>query len=127
MARLPCLSTVTGRHPLLAIGRKWLRGPLTDKLISEDDMNEAAKDRPGGPSKFPFLVRALAVAYVLSLVVQPVGFLLLGIAAAIVGGLRHAIDGWVVGLALGAAACAILCPAFRWGLRRWGQKHYPQE
>ena len=87
-------------------------------------MNEAAN---GDPPKYPFVVRALAVAFVLSRIVQPVGFVLLGVAAAVVYGLRHEIDGLVLGLALGAAGCAILCPAFRWWFRRWGRSHYPEK
>jgi hypothetical protein len=79
------------------------------------------------PPKYPRYVRALAVAYVLSLGVQYVGFLVLGGAGAVRYGLRGQIDGWVVGLLVAGVGCALLCPAYRRWFRRWGRRHYPPQ
>lgn len=81
---------------------------------------------PIGPPEYPLVVRMLAVAHVLSLVVQPVGFVLLGAAAVVTFQLRHLVDGLVLGFAAGAVGCVTLCPLFRWWFVRWGRRHYPE-
>ncbi len=85
-------------------------------------------ESPGGggtPAQWPLYVRVLAVAYVLSHVVQWVAFILLAGTAAFLYGLGHSLDGVVVGLGLGGFACVAACHAFRWWFPRWGRRHYP--
>jgi hypothetical protein len=81
---------------------------------------------PGSRPAFPLLVRALAVVYVLLRIVQPLGFLLLGGTAAILYGMKGHFDARVLWLTAGAAACLVLCTAFRWWFERWGRRRYPQ-
>ena len=66
--------------------------------------DEPQPEPPGGGEeqpRFPRYVRVLAVAYVLSFAVQPIGFLLLTGTATFLYGRRREIDGWVLGLGLG--------------------------
>ncbi|CAN5294351.1 hypothetical protein BH10PLA2_BH10PLA2_11110 [soil metagenome] len=77
------------------------------------------------PQAWPRYVRVLAVAYVLSRFVGPVGFFLLGgVTAFAIARHGPGVEGAVV------AAAALMCPAgcaiFRWWFRRWGQLRWPE-
>jgi hypothetical protein len=99
-------------------------------------MSESGKraDRPsleagGGENdsstKFPLWVRILAVAYVLSRAIGPVGFFALSAAACFVWVKGRELSGLVLGLWLGGLACPLFCAAFRWWFRRLGQRRWP--
>ena len=92
--------------------------------------DESQPEPPGGGEeqpRFPRYVRVLAVAYVLSFAVQPIGFLLLTGTATFLYGRRREIDGWVLGLGLGGGVLMVLCSVFRWWFPRWGRKHWPPD
>ena len=80
----------------------------------------------GRPVAGPWYVRWLAVAYVLSRVAGPVGFLALGgVAAALAARHGRTLD-WGVGAAVAAAwDCPAGCAAFRRWFRRWGRRRWP--
>jgi hypothetical protein len=80
----------------------------------------------GNSPTWPLYVRVLAVSFVLSYAVQWIAFLGLTGAAALLYGLRHRLDGLVLGLGLGGVACVILCGAFRRWFVRWGRRNYPE-
>ena len=89
-----------------------------------DDAPQADPTGSDTPRKWPLYVRVLAVSYVLSYPVQWLAFLGLTGTAAILYGLRHPLDGLVLGLALGGVTAVILCHAYRWWFPRWGRKHW---
>jgi uncharacterized membrane protein YbhN (UPF0104 family) len=77
------------------------------------------------PPKFPLAVRILAVAYVVSWIVGPVGFFLLSGVGSFLWERRRQVDGLVLSLWLGGVLCLSLCAAFRWWFRRWGRRRWP--
>jgi hypothetical protein len=81
-------------------------------------------DNDSAPA-FPRWVRTLAVAYVWSRVVGPVGFFLLSGAACFLWVREREVDGRVLGLWLASLACPAFCAAFRWWFRRWGRRRWP--
>src|SRR3954451_5067005 len=82
---------------------------------------------PGTPtSKWPRYVRVLAVCYVCSYLVQWLAFLGLTGTAALLVGLRHPLDGLVLGLGLSGIAGFLLCGLFRRWFVRGGRRNYPQ-
>jgi hypothetical protein len=82
---------------------------------------------PGGRRvAWPWYVRWRAVAYVLSRIAGPVGFLVLGGVAAALAARHGLTPDWGVGAAVAAAlAWPAGCAAFRWRFRRWGQRRWP--
>jgi cytochrome bd-type quinol oxidase subunit 1 len=95
--------------------------PPIDETARSDEANAAA-----GGRDFPRYVRLLAVAYVLSLMVGPVGFFILSIAAAFLWYQRDlSFDGLVLGLWATALACPLLCATYRWWFRSWGRRRWP--
>ena len=82
-------------------------------MTEPDEPTLVARPQPS------LLARVLAVAYVLSYAVQPVGFVALGFAAALVYRIGGGFGPWVLALSIGSGACAVLCPAFRWCMRQW--------
>lgn len=89
-------------------------------------------DGPGGNAPgdraiaWPRHVRVLAVTYVLSRFVGPLGFFVLGAAATALWVLRDLqVDAGVAALWLGAWASPLACAAFRWWFPRWGRRRWP--
>ena len=80
---------------------------------------------PNQSPDFPLYVRILAVAHVLSLILGPVGCVVLG-AIARFRWLRHGFDGWVLGLSLAGFGWLLFWIAFRWWFVRWGRKNWPE-
>jgi len=77
--------------------------------------------------QYPRYVRHLAVAYVLSRLVGPLGFLLLSLVAVVLWLRRGlSVDAWVFGIAAAALACPLLCAAFRGWYRSWGRRRWPE-
>jgi hypothetical protein len=107
--------SVIGRRRLPAGGAFFNRGRDVDEGSGEGD----------APRKWPPYVRVLAVSYMLSYPVEGIAFLALTGTAAFLYGLRHPLDGLIVGLGLSGFAAVILCHAYRWWFLRWGRKHYP--
>jgi ABC-type uncharacterized transport system permease subunit len=66
----------------------------------------------------------MAVAWVLSLIVGPAGFVILCVAACILQ-VRRGLDEVVVTLFLAALGCPLICAVYREWFRRWGQKYWP--
>jgi hypothetical protein len=83
-------------------------------------------DEPSEPSKFRRYVRWLAVAYYLSMLAGPAGFLVLSATAVIVGIASGGFDAVVVGIFISALACPALCGLFRWWFVWWGRRHWPE-
>ena len=84
------------------------------------DKNEAG----GQPISWPWYVRWLAVAYVLSMAAGPVGFFVLaGVAAFRIA--RHGLGGGAALAVAAALACFLACAAFRAWFRNWGRRHWP--
>ena len=77
------------------------------------------------PITWPWYVRWLAVAYVLSYFVGTVGFLVLGVVAAVLIARHPRLDSGVVVTVAAACACPAACAAFRWWFRSWGQRRWP--
>lgn len=77
------------------------------------------------PVNFPLYVRILAVFHVLSLILGPVGGVVLGGIA----GFRwtqHGMDAWVIGLLIAGPCWFMFCNIFRWWFVRWGRRHWPE-
>jgi hypothetical protein len=91
----------------------------------DDGVVDCRMASPGDAPQWPLYVRVFAVFHVLSYGVQWIGFLGLTGTAALLYGLRHRLDGVVLGLGLGGVICVILCSAFRRWFVRWGRKNYP--
>jgi hypothetical protein len=77
------------------------------------------------PIAWPWYVRWLAVAYVLSYLVGIVTFLVLGVMAAVLAARQPGPDSGVVVTVAAAFACPAACAAFRWWFRSWGQRRWP--
>jgi hypothetical protein len=91
-----------------------------------DDGNANGAADAGRTVAWPWYVRWLAVAYVFSMLIGPVGFVVMGL----VGGYLLARDGhgWNGAAALAFAAavgCPLACATFRWWFRSWGKRHWP--
>lgn len=82
-------------------------------------------DESDQPAKFPWYVRALAVAYVLSTVAGPMGFVLLGSLAGILWVRQGSVDHLVVECGVLAIACPAVCALFRHWFRAWGRSNWP--
>src|SRR5262245_36797843 len=78
-----------------------------------------------GSRQYPRYVRILAVAYVLSLAVGPVGFFVLLSVAAFLKVRYGTVDAKVLGFALGAVGCPVFCAMFRTWFRNWGRRNWP--
>jgi hypothetical protein len=75
---------------------------------------------------WPWYVRWLAVAYVVSRLVGPVGFfVLLGAAGFLIARDGPAWDGPAAAAVAAAWACPLGCAAFRWWFRGWGRRRWP--
>lgn len=86
-----------------------------------------AEGRGGPPIAWPRYVRWLAVAYVLSLVVGPVGFFVTTCIAAVLyvrSGPAFTVP-VVVAIAV-AGSFPAGCAAFRWWFRNWGRRRWPE-
>lgn len=82
-------------------------------------------DALNDPPKFPLYVRVLAVAHVLSLVIGPVGFVMVGVMAGLFWRQRGFVDHNVVVLLIVAVNCPFLCAAYRHWFEKWGRKNWP--
>ena len=91
----------------------------------DDGIVDCRTVTPSEAPQWPVYVRVFAVFHVLSYAVQWVGFVGLTGTAAVLYGLRHRLDGVVLGLGLAGAICVILCSAFRRWFVRWGRRNYP--
>src|SRR5581483_6570620 len=100
-------------------GRAWQR---LRELTAVQPTTPGECGEAGPPPPAPWPDRFLAVAYVVSLAVQPVGFILLAGAGVFLWIRRRSPDGWSLGLLLGGLGCLVFCPAFRWWARRRGQR-----
>jgi cytochrome bd-type quinol oxidase subunit 1 len=97
--------------------------PPIDERDRPEEANSDAAQVPG--ADFPRYVRLLAVVYVLSRIIGPLGFLILSLVAGFLWYQRDlSLDGLVLGLWLAALACPLLCAAFRWWFTRWGRRHW---
>jgi hypothetical protein len=86
-----------------------------------DRETESTKSLPD----FPLYVRILAVAHVLSLILGPLGcVMLVGIAWFM--WVRHGFDGWVVGLSLAGIGWLLFWIGFRRWFVWWGRKNWPE-
>jgi hypothetical protein len=84
------------------------------------------REAGGRPITWPWYVRWLAVAYVLSQFAGPVGFLALcGVAGVLIARHGSRFDGGVAVAVAAAWACPAACAAFRWWFRRWGRRRWP--
>lgn len=79
----------------------------------------------GQPIAWPWYVRWLAVAYVLSYLVGVVGFLVLSVTAAVLFARNPRLDYWGVFTVTTALACPAAGAAFRWWFRSWGRRRWP--
>ena len=77
------------------------------------------------PIIWPLYVRWLAVAYVLSYFAGIVGFLVLGVVAAVLIARHPRLDSGVVVTVAAACACPAACAGFRRWFRSWGQRRWP--
>ena len=77
------------------------------------------------PIIWPWYVRWLAVAYVLSYFVGTVGFLVLGVVAAVLIARHPSLDSEVVVTVAAACACPAACAGFRRWFRSFGQRRWP--
>jgi hypothetical protein len=104
---------------------------MPDQVASRDeplgDPSLAVTEDGGSDSvpQFPLPVRILAVAYVLSWALQPLGFFLLTGIGSFLWIRRRELDAWVLGFWLGGIGCLVLGIAFRWWFRRWGRLRWP--
>lgn len=89
-------------------------------------MEEKVDAGGGRRIAWPWYVRVLAVAYVLSLVAGPAGFF----ALAALGSYLYVRDGLSWNRAavafMAALACPLGCAVFRQWFRNWGQRRWPQ-
>jgi len=83
-------------------------------------------EEQGPVDKPPLLDRIVAVAYVLSVVLRPVGFFLLA-GIAVFFWVRRGLDGTVLGLGVAAVGWFVGWGAFRWWAPRWGRRRWPNE
>lgn len=74
--------------------------------------------------RFPLYVRILAVAYVLSLIAGPAGFVVLATLAGI-RSVRHGFDQVVAECLIAAIGCPIVCAAYRTWFCSWGRANWP--
>lgn len=88
--------------------------------VVESDTNETGSQ----PIAWPWYVRWLAVAYVLSMAAGPVGFLVMAAMAAFWIS-RHGLDGGAALAVAAAFACPLACAAFRAWFKSWGQRRWP--
>lgn len=89
---------------------------------------ETKPPTPKSTSDFPFYVRALAVAHVLSRIVGPLGFWILILVSGWLWWTRGKHVDWIVIAGLAAAlACPLLCAVFRRCVTAWGRKYWPGE
>ncbi|HQR06389.1 MAG TPA: hypothetical protein PLN21_06180 [Gemmatales bacterium] len=92
-------------------------------------VNETQTELPQTTPKqrldFPLYVRILAVAHVLSLILGPVGCVILGAIARFLW-LRRGLDSLVIGLSLAGFGWLFFWVAFRWWFVRWGRKNWPE-
>ena len=90
-----------------------------------DSVEPAGEERP---IAWPWYIRWLAVAHVLS---RPAGFLgflvLAGLAAVRIARRGPEFDAWTVALVAAALACPAAGAVFRWWFTRWGQRHWPAD
>ncbi len=85
----------------------------------------SSKDETGDqPFSWPWYVRGLAVAYVLSLMAGPVGFVVMA-AVSVFRIARHGLGGGAALTLAVAVACPLLCAAFRAWFRNWGRRRWP--
>jgi hypothetical protein len=90
-----------------------------------------ADEEPGGDAAaapcLPRYVRILAIVYVLSRIVGPLGFFLItGVGHFLWVRQEMQIDGWVLGFWIGGAVWLLAGVVFRWWFPRWGRKHWPE-
>ena len=90
-----------------------------------ESQTELPPATPNQPPDFPLYVRILAVAHVLSLILGPVGCVILGGIARILW-VKRGFDGLVIGLSLGGIGWLLFWVAFRWWFVRWGRKNWPE-
>jgi len=92
----------------------------------EEASDPVERETGGRPISWPWYVRWLAVAYVLSRFAGPVGFLVLcGVAGVLIARHGPRFDLAVVVTVAAAWACPAACAVFRWWFRRWGQRRWP--
>jgi hypothetical protein len=106
-------------------GARTTPGPPASRVpATAPQASRGGESRP--MPKAPLLDRILAVAYVLSFAVQPLGFLLLaGIGSFLWA--KRGLDGTVLGFGLGGIGWVASWSAFRWWVRRLGQRRWPNE
>jgi hypothetical protein len=80
----------------------------------------------GPVPRAPLVDRVLAVTYVLSLAVQPLGFLILAGTGSFLWE-KRGLDGTVLGFGLGAIGWVASWGVFRWWVRRWGRRRWVNE
>ncbi|MGQ0634211.1 MAG: hypothetical protein ACT4QC_06360 [Planctomycetaceae bacterium] len=105
-------------------------GPVDEERDETDEAYETSGEPEGEDENqpvydYPWWVRVLAVAHVLSLIGGPAGFMLLISAAALRRLMLGRVDGDVVTLAIAGAACPVLCAAYRSWFVRWGRSRWP--
>ncbi|MFT3882915.1 MAG: hypothetical protein QM703_25075 [Gemmatales bacterium] len=77
------------------------------------------------PPAFPLYVRILAVAHVLSLILGPVGCVILGAIARFLW-LKRGFDSLVIGLSLAGIGWLLFWIGFRRWFVWWGRKNWPE-
>ena len=91
----------------------------------EELLGSVERETGRQPIAWPWYVRWLAVAYVLSYFFGVVGFLALSVAAAVLFAWHPRLEFWGVFTVTTACACPAACAAFRWWFRSWGQRRWP--
>jgi hypothetical protein len=91
------------------------------------EVGGSTESKAGGQSiAWPWYVRWLAVAYVLSMLAGPVGFLVLGgVAAYRISWGGAGFDRVAVVAVAAAWAWLLACGVFRWWFRGWGRRRWP--
>ena len=82
-------------------------------------------DEDDSQPQFPFPVRALAVAHVLSLVVGPIGLIVLGGIGCVLYARRREVDDGILMLWATGVACPGACALYRRWFVNWGRRNWP--